>query len=100
MPDPLRVDSGELTAEEILAALGEGRRVIVRTEMLGGSHEITLRRDDETFYCDTPTTLHKHQSEEEMRTCISKMGYARPDADDAADAGTDTGTGAGAATEE
>ena len=79
MPDPLHVDSGELTAEEILAALGEGRRVIVRTEMLGGSHEITLRRDAETFYCDTPTTLHKHQSEEEMRACISKMGYARPD---------------------
>ena len=85
MPDPLRVDSGELTAEEILAALEEGRRVIVSTEMLGGLHEITLRRDDETFYCDTPTTLHKHQSEADMRACIFKMGYARPD--DADDAG-------------
>ena len=89
MPDSLRVDSGELTAEEILAALEEGRRVVVRTEMLGGTHEVTLRHDGETFYCDTPTTLHKHQSEDEMRACIAKMGYARP-ADDArgGDAGT------------
>ena len=89
MPDPLRVDSGELTAEEILAALDEGRRVVVRTEMLGGTHEVTLRHDGETFYCDTPTTLHKHQSEDEMRACIAKMGYARP-ADDAP--GDDAGT--------
>jgi hemin uptake protein HemP len=79
MPEPLRVDSGELTAEEILAALEEGRRIVVRTEMLGGVHEVTLRHDGETFYCDTPTTLHKHATVEEMRTCIDRMGYAKPE---------------------
>jgi len=78
MPAPLRVDAGELTVEEIMAALGEGRRVVVRTEMLGGTHEVTLRHDGETFYCDTPTTLHKHSDEAEMRTCIDNMGYAKP----------------------
>ncbi len=91
MPDPLHVESGELTAEEILAALSDGRRVVVTTQMLGGSHEVTLRHDGETFYCDTPTTLHKHRTEDEMRTCIDKMGYARSaDADADADAGTET----------
>ena len=79
MSDPLRVDSGELTAEEIIAALEEGRRVVVRAEILGGVHELTLRRDGETFYCDTPTTLHKHSTAAEMRTCIDKMGYAKTD---------------------
>jgi hypothetical protein len=36
---------------------------------------MTLRHDGETFYCDTPTRLHKHEDPEEMRTCIEKMGY-------------------------
>jgi hemin uptake protein HemP len=78
MAGPLHIESGELTAEEILAALREGRRVVVETTMLGGNHTVTLRHDGETYYCDTPTTLHKHTSEDEMRTCIDKMGYASP----------------------
>lgn len=82
MPEPLRVESGELTAEEILAVLRDGRRVVVRAEMLGGVHEITLRHDGEVFYCDTPTTLHRHAEESEMRTCIDKMGYGKEMGDD------------------
>lgn len=77
MADLLRIESGELTADEILDALREGRRIIVRAEMLGGIHEVTLRHDGSTFYCDTPTTLHKHEDEEGMRTCVRKMGYAK-----------------------
>ena len=77
MSELLRIDSGELTSEEILSALAEGRRIIVTTEMMGGTYEVTLRHDGSTFYCDTPTTLHKHDDEEGMRTCITKMGYAK-----------------------
>ncbi|MFB6123794.1 MAG: hypothetical protein ABEJ78_10090 [Haloferacaceae archaeon] len=77
MTDPLCVAAGELTADEILDALNEGRRVVVRTEMLGGEHDVTLRHDGTTYYCDTPTTLHKHDEESEMRTCIDRMGYAK-----------------------
>ena len=77
MPDPLRAKSGELTVEEILGAVREGRRVVVEAEMLGGVHEVSLRHDGTTFYCDTPTTLHKHADEAGMRDCILKMGYAR-----------------------
>jgi hemin uptake protein HemP len=77
MPEPLRVKSGELTADEIITALIEGRRVIVEAEMLGGVHEVTLRHDGQTFYCDTPTTLHKHPDEEGMRGCITRMGYGK-----------------------
>jgi hemin uptake protein HemP len=77
MPEPMRVEAGELTADEILAALRDGRRIVVRTEMLGGSHEVTLRHDGSVFYCDTPTTLHKHAEEPAMRECIRRMGYGR-----------------------
>jgi len=76
MPQPLRIEAGEITAESILEALGEGRRVVVSTEVLGEPHEITLRHDGEQYYCDTPTTLHTHDSREEMLECIHKHGYA------------------------
>ncbi|WP_144904583.1 hypothetical protein [Halobellus captivus] len=79
MPEPLHVESGELTGEEILDALREGRRVVVEAELLGGTHQLSLRHDGETYYCDTPTTLHKHAEEAEMLSCIEKMGYGRVD---------------------
>ena len=76
MTEPLRVVSGELGIDELIAALNDGQRVIVETEMLGSTHDVTLRFDGETYYCDTPTTLHKHDDEEEMRECIRQFGYS------------------------
>jgi hemin uptake protein HemP len=73
----LTIEAGELTTAEILDALDDGQRIVVEVEMLGGVHEVTLRHDGQTYYCDTPTTLHKHRSPDEMRTCIEKMGYGR-----------------------
>jgi hemin uptake protein HemP len=75
MSDPLVVEAGELDTEELLETLRAGQRVIVRTEFLGSDHEVTLRHDGETYYCDTPTRLHKHDSAEEMRECIEQQGY-------------------------
>ncbi len=76
MTEPRRVTSGELSSDELVAALNDGQRVIVETEMLGSTHEITLRFDGDTYYCDTPTTLHKHDDEAEMRECIQQFGYS------------------------
>lgn len=80
--EPLQADAGELDEEEIVEALEAGRRVIITTEMLGSEHEVTLRHDGATFYCDTPTTLHKHAEMDEMRRCIREQGYARDEATD------------------
>ena len=74
--NPLETTAGATSADELLGALDEGRRVVVRTEFLGEEHEVTLRRDGDVFHCDTPTRLHRHESREEMRTCIEKQGYA------------------------
>ncbi|MFC7018402.1 MULTISPECIES: hypothetical protein [Haloarcula] len=74
--DPLEIEAGEADVEEILDVLEGGRRVVVTTEFLGGSHEVTLRYDD-VWYCDTPTRLHKHESRDEMRTCLERQGYAQ-----------------------
>jgi len=77
MAAPLEVEAGELSVEELLDRLAAGQRVVVRTEFLGEPHEVTLRQDGETWYCDTPTRLHKHESADEMRTCLEKQGYGR-----------------------
>ena len=79
---PVVVDAGEWTSDELLAALEAGQRVIVRTEFLGETREVTMRWDGETYYCDTPTRLHKHGDPEGMRDCLLRLGYAA-DADGA-----------------
>ena len=75
MAPPTRVQPGELTVEEILERLHEGDRVVIERELLGGVHEITLRFDGNTYYCDTPTTLHRHDTPEGMRSCLDEQRY-------------------------
>jgi hemin uptake protein HemP len=70
-----RIEPGELSAEEIIDRLHAGDRVVIERELLGGVHEVTLRFDGETYYCDTPTTLHRHETPEGMRACLDKQRY-------------------------
>ncbi|WP_018257485.1 hypothetical protein [Halomicrobium katesii] len=76
MSERRTVSAGELAVEELLDRLESGERLVVRTEFLGTDHEVTLRYDGSTFYCDTPTRLHRHESREAMRTCLENQGYA------------------------
>lgn len=78
MSDRFVVEAGTKTVDELLAALHDGRRIVVETEFLGADHEVVLRYDGDTYYCDTPTRLHKHDSTAEMRTCLRNRGYGRP----------------------
>ena len=48
-------------------------------ELFGTENEVSLRYDGDTYYCDTPTQLHKHDDEAAMRACIEEMGYADSD---------------------
>ncbi|MFB6150832.1 MAG: hypothetical protein ABEJ40_03410 [Haloarculaceae archaeon] len=77
MAEPPVIDAGEKPPDELLEAIKREGRVVVRTEFLGSEHDVTLRWDGETFYCDTPTRLHKHDDETEMLTCIENQGYGR-----------------------
>ena len=90
---PLEIDAGELTAEEIVDAVREGRRVVVTADLFGSERRLTLRHDGETYYCDTPTRLHRHDDEAEMLTCIRRMGYASDGDGGDAIGGDDAGDG-------
>jgi hemin uptake protein HemP len=73
---PMRIRPGEASVDEIIDRLQAGQRVIVERELLGGVHEITLRFDGEIYYCDTPTTLHRHETADGMRQCLKGQRYA------------------------
>lgn len=79
MSSPLRIDAGELTTDELIEELTAGRRILLSVELFGTENEVSLRYDGDTYYCDTPTQLHKHDDEAEMRACIEEMGYADSD---------------------
>ena len=74
---PLRVESGQLTVDELLTALNDGQRVVIRTVFAGSPHDVVLRFDGESYYCDTPTRLHRHPDQAEMRECIERNGYGQ-----------------------
>lgn len=73
---PVRIQSGELPVDELVERVEAGQRVIIEREMLGTVHEITLRFDGDIYYCDTPTTLHRHETVEGMRQCLTDHRYA------------------------
>lgn len=77
MSEPTAIEPGEHTVEELLDRLTDGERFVVRTQVLGSTEELSLRFDGETYYCDSPTILHKHTEPAEMRECIEKLGFAR-----------------------
>lgn len=79
MSEPTVIEPGEYTVEELLAGLRDGERFVVLTEVLGSREELTLRFDGEIYYCDSPTVLHKHTSEADMRECVENLGFARKD---------------------
>lgn len=73
-----RIEPGERSVDEIVALLLDGRRLVVELELLGSRHDVVLRYDGGTFYCDTPTALHRHETVEAMERCIEEQGYAAP----------------------
>lgn len=77
MSEQTVVEPGEHTAEALLECLEAGERLVVRTEVLGSEEELTLRYDGETYYCDSPTTLHTHDDRDGMRSCMEHYGYVR-----------------------
>jgi len=77
MREQITINAGEYDTDAVLEALRAGDRVLLRTDFAGSTHEVVLRFDGETYYCDTPTTLHRHETEGGMRTCLEDQGYSR-----------------------
>lgn len=81
MADIRRVSRATLTSTEILRELDTGTRVVIEVELLGRTMEMTVRKREETYYCDTPVKLLTYDSREEMRNCLERYRLARSDGD-------------------
>ena len=76
----LRIEPGELTAGEILDHLHDGRRLVVELELLGSSHDVVLRYDGGTIYCDTRHVTRVEPLPRPHAGCLSATGRSPPPA--------------------
>lgn len=71
--DTIRIDRKEQSSEEVLEYLDAGKRVVVTVEALGLEREVTLRKTDGEYVCDTGFKLMTYEDPGDMKTCIERL---------------------------
>lgn len=69
----IEVSRKEFSSEEVLDRLDEGQRVVVSVDVLGVERDVTLRKTDEQYVCDTGLKLMSYDDREGLRGCIEKL---------------------------
>lgn len=69
----VRIDRKEQSSERILDHLDSGKRVIVTVEALGIEREVTLRKNDGEYICDTGFKLMTYDDPQAMKKCIERL---------------------------
>lgn len=72
-PDPVRISRKELSSDEVLDYLDDGRSVIVTLGRMGIEKDITLRKSDEEYVCDTGLKLMSYDNRDDMKDCIERL---------------------------
>lgn len=72
----LEVSAADTTAPELIDRLDEGDRVVLEISKLGIKTDVTLRKREGTYYCDTPIKLLTYDSREGMQTCLERLGVS------------------------
>ena len=78
MTSVLTIDRKELTSAEIVDAIEVGKRVIIETEVLGKTVRMTIRKREQTYYCDTPIKLLTFDTDAELQSCLERYRLAEP----------------------
>lgn len=68
-----QIPASETTGDQLLDSLEQGR-VIVTFGQQETTRALELRRNGETYYCDTSIKLHTYQNEEELLSYLEKLG--------------------------
>lgn len=72
----VRINRKEYSAEEILERLDSGERITVAIEALGIEREITLRKNDGEYVCDTGLKLMSYDNRNGMKNCLERLRLA------------------------
>ena len=71
--DIKHVSRKELTADEVLAVIETGGRVVITIPVMGQNVSVVIRRSDGTYYCDTPMKLMKYDNPGELKACLKRF---------------------------
>ena len=74
--ETIRIDRREHSSDAILEYLDSGKRVVVTVSALGIEREITLRKSDGKYVCDTGLKLMSYEDPGEMKNCIERLRLA------------------------
>ena len=85
MPTITRISRKELTAAEIADAVENGERVIIDVSVLSKTISLVIRKQDGTYYCDTPMKLMTHESRDELRQCLEQFRLVKREQTDETD---------------
>ena len=76
MTEPIRVSRKEFSSDEVIERLDEGQRVVVTVEMLGVRRDVTLRKTNDEYVCDTGLKLLSYDDSAGMKSCIERLRLA------------------------
>ncbi len=76
--DTVRIDRKADSSDNILELLDSGKRVVVTVEALGVQREVTLRKNDDEYVCDTGFKLMTYDDRRGMKRCIERLRLVEP----------------------
>jgi hypothetical protein len=71
--EPVKISRKELSSDEIMERIQSGQRVIVTVEMLGVEREVTLRKTEDEYICDTGLKLMNYEEQDGLKACIERL---------------------------
>ncbi len=77
--ETVQIDRKDNSSEEILELLDSGKRIVVTVEALGIQREVTLRKNEGEYVCDTGFKLMTYDDRDGMKKCIERLQLATRD---------------------
>lgn len=69
----------EFSSQEVLDRIDDGQRVIVTVDVMGIEREVSLRKADNEYVCDTGLKLMSYEDRAGLKACIERLRLAESD---------------------
>jgi hypothetical protein len=71
--EAVKISRKELSSDEVIELVKTGQRVIITVEMVGIERDVTLRKTDGKYVCDTGFKLMNYDDQEGLKACIERL---------------------------
>lgn len=69
----VKISRKEFSSAEVIEWVEEGQRVVVTIDVLGVERDVTLRKTDDEYVCDTGLKLMNYDDQAGLKTCIERL---------------------------